>query len=59
MVMRAPVLLLLLSPLSLATWVDICSSDFGAHCCAPGMETREYMFREMPASWQEHQGFCV
>ena len=58
--MKAPVLLVsALMSLSSATWVDVCASDFGGHCCAPGMETREYMFREVPASWREHEGFCM
>ena len=61
--MKPPVLLVsaLMSLISLtsATWVDVCASDFGGHCCAPGMETREYMFREVPASWREHEGFCM
>ncbi len=50
--MKAPVLLVsaLMSLMSLAsaTWVDVCASDFGGHCCAPGMETRDYKFREVP-----------
>ena len=61
--MKPPVLLvsalMSLTSLSSATWVDVCASDFGGHCCAPGMETREYMFREVPASWREHEGFCM
>ena len=57
---KSPIMLVsILMSLTSATWVDVCASDFGGHCCAPGMKTREYMFREVPASWREHEGFCV
>ena len=37
---------------------DICNSDFGGHCCAPGMESRVYTFKEFPGTWLEHEGYC-
>ena len=40
------------------SWDDICSSDFGGLCCAPGMESRRYMVQEYPESWMAHEGYC-
>ena len=40
------------------TWDDICSSDYGGLCCAPGMESRRYMLQEFPESWMQHEGYC-
>ena len=40
------------------TWVDICASDDGGKCCAPGMETSEYSFAIGPGSWLEHEYEC-
>ena len=40
------------------TWDDICSSDYGGLCCAPGMESRRYMVQEYPESWMAHEGYC-
>ena len=40
------------------TWVDICASDDGGKCCAPGMETSEYSFAVGPGSWLEHEYEC-
>ena len=39
-------------------WVDICASDDGGKCCAPGMETSEYSFAIGPGSWLEHEYEC-
>lgn len=39
-------------------WDDVCSSDFGGLCCAPGMENRRYMVEEYPESWMAHEGYC-
>ena len=39
-------------------WDNICVSDFGGLCCAPGMESRRYMVQEYPESWMAHEGYC-
>merc|ERR1712032_405155 len=39
-------------------WDNICQSDFGGLCCAPGMENSRYFMAEYPASWMQHEGDC-
>merc|ERR1711983_541338 len=39
-------------------WDNICASDYGGLCCAPGMENRRYMVEEYPESWMAHEGYC-
>ena len=47
-----------LSSSNFGAWVDICASDDGGKCCAPGMDTSEYAFAIGPGSWLEHEYEC-
>merc|ERR1712110_464158 len=41
-------------------WIDVCdySDPFGAKCCAPGMEGKQYLVVPVPSSWTNHALQC-